>query len=502
MKKTIKFLLALHFIYYATNIQGQANQFSPNQYLVQVSPSALSNPELVEGILDEHNAIQVWADSETRIQLWEVISFPYTTQDGIEITNINESTSHTRDKTEIDGADLNYIGETPDFGTVSYACTQLNFPILLPEGDHNVKISILDTGISEITDNSNNEYDFSLEDYTGYDYVNYDPIPEDEHGHGSHLAGVIAAIVNHDGNHHVQFDIRKTHDASGSGYLSATIRAIKDAVEAGSNIINMSFSHTASGPNEGSILQRAIEYAEQNNVLVIASAGNNSINNDHYQNASYPATFPNANIVSVGGVDCYNEMAPFSNYGVNSVDVAILGVGVLGPDLEQGIVPRTGTSQAAAITSGLSAVLATHLYQFSPELIKCALIYGSRPAVGLEGLILSGGTIDGNLALDRLLSGTCNFIGQTEKSLGKNLSTRKEIQLYPNPAYDFLTLNTAFANEDEVQVRIIDMTGKIHLNQVKSSGTIQLDISTIEPGFYQIAIFDGIKHTTKSFVKL
>ena len=100
-------------------------------------------------------------------------------------------------------------------------------------------------------------------------------------------------------------------------------------------------------------LKNAIEFAEEEGVLIISSAGNNSLDNDDFSNTSLPSSFQSDNIIAVSSLDANANLSSFSNFGSQTVDVAIYAEGIAGPGLFQDIVYHSGTSQAAALILSL-----------------------------------------------------------------------------------------------------------------------------------------------------
>ncbi len=502
MKKTITSLLSTFIFMLYTISAFTQSASSADEYLVQLPTSTVGSPALVQDLLNDHNSSQIWFDDNLRIGLWRVMSFPYTTSDGTVITNINESVIHSQDKTEIDGADLNYKGTVPSVFSQQSNCNQSDYHIYLPQGSQSVKIAILDTGISDISDNSQSGFNFSLQSYSGYDYVNEDFDPEDDHGHGSHIAGIIADIINYSSEQNVSLDIKKTHNSQGEGYISTTIRAVIDCVNEGVDVINMSFSYTASGNQESSPLKTVIDYAESQGVLVISSAGNNAINNDNFQEASFPATYSNENIISVASINCYEELSYFSNYGATTVDLAIIGEGIMGPDLYQGIVEKSGTSQAVAIISGLSAVLGTHLSEFSPEDIKCLFISSSEYATELEGIVQANGFVNGSKAYESLFLGTCVDI-EDPVAYSRNVEANPDVSMFPNPAHNQIFVGIIEAGNNQTDIAIRDIQGKL-IKRITTGlrKNLAIDISMLSEGLYYLEILTNDTREHLPFVKL
>ena len=395
----IKSMIVLIFMYLQGNSLFSSPDtsivFHPNQYFVELD--SLIPEDTLQVMLADLNSIEVWSDEDINLAVWQVIDFPFTNSEGETIFDINRVITTAKKKTKISSSSLN-VQHVIDLSTSENdnGCFDINqFSAEL--GDETIMISILDTGISDITDNSTADFNYNLSNYSGYDYVRDDDIPDDEHGHGTHLAGLIYSITHSISLDNVTttFDIRKTHDSLGQAYTSNVVFALLDAIDAGADIVNMSFSvqdiyhDTLFFP-----LKQALIEAEQEGVLVISSAGNQSNNNDNMLSTALPASFPLKNIISVGAVDCSNSLSTFSNYGSNSVDVMILGESIPGPDLGANISFISGTSQAAAIITGVAGILASNQIEFNVEQIKCGLLRNSKHYTRLHDLSLSNGVTD------------------------------------------------------------------------------------------------------------
>ena len=188
-----------------------------------------------------------------------------------------------------------------------------------------VIVAIADTGVDE------DHPDISGNLIEGYDFINGDTEPEDENGHGTHLAGTIGAIGNNaKGVTGVNWGIRilpmKVLDETGEGTVAELIQAIDFAAAKGTRIFNMSFG----GSGESFFLYETIKAYQ--NILFVAAAGNggdDGIGDDNDITPEYPASFDLPNILAVAATDQDDSLAPFSNYGQLSVDVASPGVNVL-----------------------------------------------------------------------------------------------------------------------------------------------------------------------------
>ena len=194
----------------------------------------------------------------------------------------------------------------------------------------------------------------------GYDYVAYDDNPIDDHGHGTHVAGTIAAISNNSqgiaGLAQVKIMPVKGLDSLGSGSIVDLGAGIVYAVDHGANIINMSWGGTANSH----FLTDALKYAYESDVVLIAAAGNS--------NKDAASFFPAANqyVLAIAATNYQDARASFSNYG-NVVDVAAPGQDILslrasGTKMTNTVVHNiylvaSGTSMATPHVSGLAALL-------------------------------------------------------------------------------------------------------------------------------------------------
>jgi len=167
----------------------------------------------------------------------------------------------------------------------------------------NVTVAVVDTGISfAASDLANSNH------VPGFDFTNNDNDATDDQGHGTHVAGTIAQTTNNGlGVAGVAFNATlmpvKVLGSSGQGSYDTIIQGIIYAVDQGANVINMSLA----GRNGSQALEDAINYAYQQNVVVVAAAGNSN------GPVQYPAAYNN--IIAVGAVQFDKTRAPYSNYG-------------------------------------------------------------------------------------------------------------------------------------------------------------------------------------------
>jgi subtilisin family serine protease len=194
-----------------------------------------------------------------------------------------------------------------------------NHPDLIANIWTNTGESIPDPGCNDGIDNDGNGY---IDDCHGWDFLADDNDPSDFNGHGTHVAGTIAAVGNNGSDitgvmQHAQIMPLRFLGMNGKGNDADAVAAIEYANAHGAHVINISWN----GTNASSPLKAAIDSSE---AVVVCSAGNKGQNNDVIP--TYPANFNSANIISVAATDQMDELASFSNFGVTSVDVAAPGV--------------------------------------------------------------------------------------------------------------------------------------------------------------------------------
>jgi len=243
-----------------------------------------------------------------------------------------------------------------------------------------------------------------VDDVNGYDFVNKDSVPQDDYGHGSHVAGIVAAVGNNTtGVAGVAWGTKvivvKALDDSGSGYISDVAKALDyltDLKRKGVPIFAANLS--LGGGTYSSALYRAIERARNYDILVMAAAGNTADNND--VEPSYPANFKLNNIVSVAATDESAQLAGYSNYGPGSVHLAAPGSGIVNVAL-QGFYPdlytsMQGTSMASPHAMGIAALIAAANPNLSALQVRSVLLSSVRPLTMLSGLVITGGISDAN----------------------------------------------------------------------------------------------------------
>ena len=180
--------------------------------------------------------------------------------------------------------------------------------------------------------------------------------------------------------------------------------ATRSAIDHGAKIINASWTIQPSGADDDKpLLREAIQEAGDAGVLVVTSAGNDGRNID--DEPVFPAAYPLGNMLSVGGLKAGAvELLDESNFGSGTVKIAANGDALVGPYLSHSYAALTGTSSAAALVSGVAALIYSQRPDLSPETVVDTIMGTSSPSKFLAGLIVSGGALDAYASLEAALT--------------------------------------------------------------------------------------------------
>ncbi len=262
----------------------------------------------------------------------------------------------------------------------------------LPAGQKDAIVAVIDTGVNALhpelaskiwinpgelgkddegknknnngIDDDNNGY---IDDWQGWNAISNNGDIQDTNGHGTHLAGIIAAESNNSigisgvvwGSHIMAL---KALYEDGEGGTAQIAKAIIYGASQGASVINLSLGSSSYSV----LLELAVEFAANRGTIIVAAAGDVGA-----PLASYPAAF--SEVISVGAVDGKNRIAKFSPFG-DAVDIFAPGVDIYSTWLGTGYETASGTSQAAAHVSGVAAMLASMPSGRGPKQIKEALL--------------------------------------------------------------------------------------------------------------------------------
>ncbi|MEA4953158.1 MAG: S8 family serine peptidase [Aminivibrio sp.] len=194
-------------------------------------------------------------------------------------------------------------------------------------------VAILDTGMALDHPDLQANLWRAADGTSGYDFVNNDDEPEDDNGHGTHVAGIIGAVGNNGlGVSGVAWTVKmiplKIGDGVGRVYDSAEIAALNwilDKKDSGVDIVAVNASY--GGYASSAVQRETISALANKGIIFVASAGNETNDNDLMP--SYPACYNLPNIISVASTEKDDTLSDFSNYGKNTVHLAAPGGGIL-----------------------------------------------------------------------------------------------------------------------------------------------------------------------------
>jgi subtilisin family serine protease len=219
--------------------------------------------------------------------------------------------------------------------------------------------------------------------------------PNDDNGHGTHVAGIIGAIGNNGLGvtgvaWRVQLMALKFMDATGNGSVSDAIQCLDYARAKGAHVINASWGST----NASSLLDKALERARQAGIIVVCSAGNDSRNNDLVP--SYPASTPLDNILSVTATTRIDSFYPFGNFGASSVDLAAPGSPIVSTwfTSDTAYASSSGSSAAAPHVSGTLALLRARFPGSTYRQLIDRILTNTVPLPELAGKCSTGGRLN------------------------------------------------------------------------------------------------------------
>ncbi|MFT5762020.1 MAG: thermitase [Polaribacter sp.] len=376
-------------------------------------------------------------------------------------------------------------------------------------GNPNITIAILDSGIrmthpefagriwvntdetSNSTDSDANNY---KDDINGWDFVNNDNDPTDDHGHGTNVAGISAATGNNSiGYAGVDWKCKimplKILNNNNSGYYSHWISAINYAVDNGAKVINMSVG--GSGFSQG--MKDAVDNAHANGVVIVVSMMNFN-NNTSY----YPAAYPNT--IAVGSTNSDDKRSnPFfwsttsgSNYG-NHIDVIAPGNYIYGLSSSSDTYYDSywgGTSQAAPLVAGICSLLLDQNPNLTVEQIRNILKESAEDQVGDPTEDIAG--------WDQFYgSGRVNAFNALQKVLSVDSFDVSKFPIYPNPTSNILNLSNKLNNNP---FSVYDLLGKEVFKGKIVDGKIHL--SSLKPGIYTLKIKNNSVRITKKIIKI
>ena len=283
----------------------------------------------------------------------------------------------------------------------------------------NVIVAVIDSGVrashedlapnlwrnpGEIAGNGlDDDADGYVDDVHGINTVANNGNPNDEWGHGSHVAGILGAVGNNSVGvagvcWRVQIMVCKFFDSPAQGPISDAIKCIDYARMHGAQVINASWG---SDSFQSLALRDAITSARDAGIIFVAAAGNSTADNE--VTPLYPASYDLENIISVAATTRTDGLASFSNYGATRVDLGAPGDPVFScwNNGDDGYQYFSGTSMAAPNVTGACALARARYPLENYQEIKQRILNATDPLPSLAGKCVTGGRLN----LQKLVNG-------------------------------------------------------------------------------------------------
>ncbi|MCJ7423007.1 S8 family serine peptidase [Candidatus Bathyarchaeota archaeon] len=352
-------------------------------------------------------------------------------------------------------------------------------------GDSSVLVAVIDTGIDY------NHPDLAANYVAGGgNWVNGGGDPLDDHGHGTHTAGIIAAALNNNvgiaGLAQIRILAEKGLDNNGTGKEDNLAQAIIDAVDRGAKILSNSWG----GEGDSNLIHDAIRYAYAHGVLVVASAGNGASNTK-----TYPAAYKE--VIAVTATDQSDSSAYFTSYG-DWVELAAPGVSILSTmptyhvtmnDLGYAMnyANMGGTSMACPHVVGVAALIWSKFPDATRDWVS-ARLRSTADDLGESGFdqYYGYGRINARRAVEQ--------VAPEHDLLILDWTKPKYIQPEDTAALHVTVLNSGTSDEYNVTAELLvnsSLVGSAFIGNLTSGAAVTVNLSwtPLSEGFFNVTLY-------------
>lgn len=281
----------------------------------------------------------------------KVVEFPEVKGDASQASresSLEEMKEELEDSPGVEGVYYNYVrtgsaAANDPFFRRQYGLGKAGFPAAWRRHPRGARVAVVDSGVAV------NHRDLRRKVGARYDFRNNNGTVEDLNGHGTHIAGIVAARTNNKigvagGCPKCTIIAAKALDKNLSGFDSDIAQAINWSVNRGARVVNLSLG----GLGEKSVLKEAIDYANRRGAVVVAAGGNYGDGR-----TVYPAAYNN--VVAVSYTDARDRRSPNSSYG-RWMNVAAPGVNIVST-VPGGYQARSGSSFSSPHAAALAGIL-------------------------------------------------------------------------------------------------------------------------------------------------
>lgn len=361
-------------------------------------------------------------------------------------------------------------------------------------GSKNTIIAVFDTGVNythqdlagnmwintgEIPNNSiDDDHNGYVDDYRGYAFDPMRPDPNDEMGHGTHVAGTIGAVGNNGmGVSGVNWNVSLMplnvfNTTIRASYVSAQIQGILYANMMGARVISMSLGGTSYPPS-----MARYDAINSSSVVVVCAAGNAYMDNDIYP--FYPASYNCSNIIAVASIDRMNNQSYFSNYGKTSVDLGAPGSDILSTYMDGSYMIMSGTSMATPHVSGEAGLILSQYPNLTNLQVIDRILASTDPVPDLAKNTVTGGRVNARKALMGVFQAPA--VTGITPSLGLNNSLVQITNLSGTPFFHGAVVNLT-------RTGYVNITGiNVNIDSVKKISCV-LPLNGAAPGVWNVSV--------------